>query len=308
MVEISKGKTRLKRWKEKSNEAQLGYTPKNGFIFWLEYVFFRCFLLVVGIFKFTNRYELINPENLLSVIRLVEDGHSVVGVPHHSSSADTFMLQAVLFQNRQKLPRVDVKKLIESLVFFIGLRFFEKHRFMRVFILATDRIKVFPHTLFDGSEEAQERAVLINTKALEAFRKLKKEGRFFILFAEGTRNPKGFLQKAPRGARAFLQGDYLVPIALVGFDRYLPVGCFFLRFWRPLKVIVGKPISINEFKQEALRVASEFKLRGADLEIHLIMKKVAALYQEHGAPEYLGYYARSIREILWDEGLLPEAA
>jgi 1-acyl-sn-glycerol-3-phosphate acyltransferase len=73
-----------------------------------------------------------------------------------------------------------------------------------------------------------------------------KSGMRLFVFPEGSRTPDGRLQTSASGAAfmAIRAGVPLVPLALVGTYELLPIHVYSLRP-RPLKLIVGEPISID---------------------------------------------------------------
>jgi len=75
-----------------------------------------------------------------------------------------------------------------------------------------------------------------------------KTGMPLLVFPEGSRTPHGELQAMASGAAfmAIRAGVPLVPLALIGTYDLLPIHVYSLRP-RPLKIIVGEPISTDGF-------------------------------------------------------------
>jgi 1-acyl-sn-glycerol-3-phosphate acyltransferase len=100
---------------------------------------------------------------------------------------------------------------------------------------------------------------------LEAFKLAKSvldEGRILAIFPEGTRSPTGALQNAKEGATvlAVRSGAPILPIAVVGSQRYWPKGKLLPRPGRRMTVRVGETFTLTMPKggdrHESLRVAT----------------------------------------------------
>src|ERR1041384_5313229 len=105
-------------------------------------------------------------------------------------------------------------------------------------------------------------------KSLEALEK----GLCLVLFPEGGRSDDGTLQRAEPGVALIVQKSHapVVPIALIGPEKMLPVGSGKLRRV-PLKVVFGDPIFFtpDSSREEVLRA---------------IMRAIAEMLTEHGVP------------------------
>ena len=100
---------------------------------------------------------------------------------------------------------------------------------------------------------------------LEAFRLAKKvldDGGVLTIFPEGTRSPSGAMQEAKEGATvlAVRSGAPILPIAVIGSQRFWPKGKLLPRPGRRMTVRVGEPFTLTVPKSgdrhEALRVAT----------------------------------------------------
>lgn len=100
---------------------------------------------------------------------------------------------------------------------------------------------------------------------LEAFKLAKSvldEGRILAIFPEGTRSPTGALQDAKEGATvlAVRSGAPILPIAVVGTQRFWPKGKLLPRPGRRMTVRVGETFTLTMPKggdrHESLRLAT----------------------------------------------------
>jgi 1-acyl-sn-glycerol-3-phosphate acyltransferase len=85
---------------------------------------------------------------------------------------------------------------------------------------------------------------------LEAFKTAKNvldEGRILVIFPEGTRSRTGALQAAKEGATvlAARSGAPIVPIAIVGSQRFWGKGKRVPRFGSRVTIRVGKPFTLT---------------------------------------------------------------
>ncbi len=126
---------------------------------------------------------------------------------------------------------------------------------------------------------------------LEAFkmaRAVLDEGRILTIFPEGTRSPTGALQEVKEGATvlAVRSGAPILPIAIVGSQRFWPKGKLLPRPGRRMTVRVGKTFTLSMPKGSDRRES----LRAATAEM---MGHVAALLPE----EQRGVYAGTERVV-----------
>jgi 1-acyl-sn-glycerol-3-phosphate acyltransferase len=123
---------------------------------------------------------------------------------------------------------------------------------------------------------------------LEAFKLAKSvldDGGVLAIFPEGTRSPDGALREAKEGATvlAVRSGAPILPIAIVGSQRFWPKGKLLPRPGRRMTVRVGESFTLQR-PDGADRHES---LRGATAEL---MTHVAELLP----PEQRGVYAESV--------------
>lgn len=125
---------------------------------------------------------------------------------------------------------------------------------------------------------------------LEAFKLAKSvldDGRPLTIFPEGTRSPTGALQPAKEGATvlAVRSGAPIIPIAIIGSQRYWPKGKLLPRPGARITIRVGDPFILTMAKggdrHESLRLATV-----------KMMERVAELLP----PEQRGVYGETVGE------------
>ena len=105
---------------------------------------------------------------------------------------------------------------------------------------------------------------------LEAFKTARgvlDDGRVLAIFPEGTRSPTGALQEAKEGATvlAVRSGAPILPIAIIGSQRFWPKGKLLPRPGRRMTVRVGETFTLSMPKggdrHESLRLATAEMMR-----------------------------------------------
>ena len=100
---------------------------------------------------------------------------------------------------------------------------------------------------------------------LEAFKLAESVldgGGVLTIFPEGTRSPTGAMQEAKEGATvlAVRSGVPILPLAIVGSQRFWPKGKRLPHFGRSMTVRVGEPFSLTmqkgQDRHESLRLAT----------------------------------------------------
>jgi 1-acyl-sn-glycerol-3-phosphate acyltransferase len=126
---------------------------------------------------------------------------------------------------------------------------------------------------------------------IEAFKLAKSvldDGRPLTIFPEGTRSPSGALQPAKEGATvlAVRSGAPIIPIAIIGSQRYWPKGKLLPRPGRRMTIRVGDPFTLTMPKgsdrHESLRLATVE-----------MMKHVAELLP----PDQRGVYGETVGDV-----------
>ncbi|HZK44318.1 MAG TPA: lysophospholipid acyltransferase family protein [Syntrophomonadaceae bacterium] len=108
-------------------------------------------------------------------------------------------------------------------------------------------------------------------KAIRESISILEQGLILGMFPEGSRNKTNKEVKAQLGVAmiALKTGAPVIPVACIGTDSAFPIGWF-----RPLKVKVGQPIKLEEFKDK--RVNSAIMAEVSDI----IDKEINALLEE----------------------------
>ena len=105
---------------------------------------------------------------------------------------------------------------------------------------------------------------------LEAFKMAKRvldEGRVLTVFPEGTRSPTGALQEVKEGATVLAVRSRvpILPIAIIGSQRFWPRGKLLPRPGRRMTVRVGEPFTLTmpsgADRHESLRAATAELMR-----------------------------------------------
>jgi 1-acyl-sn-glycerol-3-phosphate acyltransferase len=93
------------------------------------------------------------------------------------------------------------------------------------------------------------------------------DGGILTIFPEGTRSPTGALQEVKEGATvlAIRSAAPILPIAIVGSQRFWPKGKLLFRPGRRMTVRVGEPFTLTMPKgadrHESLRAATAQMMR-----------------------------------------------
>ncbi|KIX84626.1 lysophospholipid acyltransferase family protein [Thermus filiformis] len=104
----------------------------------------------------------------------------------------------------------------------------------------------------------------------KALRTLER-GFAFGIFPEGTRSRTGRLQPFKTGvaAIALRTGTPVVPVAVMGTEKALPVGARMIRLRRPIRVVFGDPIPVPKkerpSREDLLRLTREIEAKVAEL-------------------------------------------
>ena len=86
-------------------------------------------------------------------------------------------------------------------------------------------------------------------RALESASEVLQAGGLFGIYPEGTRSPDGRLYKGHTGiARLALgNGVPVIPVAMVGTREAQPIGQVLPRFFMPITIRIGRPMTFERF-------------------------------------------------------------
>lgn len=116
-----------------------------------------------------------------------------------------------------------------------------------------------------------DRDKLDRTALKDAVKRLKS-GRVIVVYPEGTRSQDGRLQPGKPGVGIIVRmsGAKVVPAAIQGTDRAMPIGAWFIR---PAKVTVkfGKPLDFNNLAK------SGNEKEGVEMITKTIMENISTL-------------------------------
>lgn len=87
--------------------------------------------------------------------------------------------------------------------------------------------------------------------ALREITKKLNSGNVVVIYPEGTRSLNGKLQAGKPGVGFIVRmsGKKVVPAAIIGTDKAMPSGSWFLRPY-PVTIRFGKPLDFSEWKED----------------------------------------------------------
>lgn len=91
----------------------------------------------------------------------------------------------------------------------------------------------------------------IDRSALREITKKLNSGNVVVIYPEGTRSLNGKLQAGKPGVGFIVRmsGKKVVPAAIIGTDKAMPSGRWFLRPY-PVTIRFGKPLDFSEWKED----------------------------------------------------------
>ena len=91
----------------------------------------------------------------------------------------------------------------------------------------------------------------IDRPAIREIIKKLNSGNVVVIYPEGTRSLNGKLQAGKPGVGFIvrLSGKKVVPAAIIGTDKAMPSGSWFLRPY-PVTIRFGKPLDFSEWKED----------------------------------------------------------
>ena len=114
----------------------------------------------------------------------------------------------------------------------------------------------------------------IDRSALREIMKKLNSGNIVVIYPEGTRSHDGRLQPGKPGVGFIVRmsGKKVVPTAILGTDKAMPSGSWFIRP-HPVTIRFGAPLDFSENPQKSEK-------QGLDSQISQeIMAKIAALFE-----------------------------
>lgn len=230
---------------------------KSGYHQGSPWIYYPCLWLGIVLQIFMRRHQtLIGAENLAQIEQYRQQGYRIVLDFDHFSTAD-IPAPLCLFWDR------GYHQLVRSMFFIIGLRWGEKFLGR-----GADRCYVVPEPLIparpqrrdkESDEEITNRRQTwrqiiqvikeYNNSSWKALGFAQSRRRITWASSQATRSRSGLMQKSMPGANQLWEnGDVVFPIALEGTEGIIPIGKWLPRFWKPLLVIVGKPIIVDHEK------------------------------------------------------------
>ena len=91
----------------------------------------------------------------------------------------------------------------------------------------------------------------IDRSAIREIMKKLNSGNVVVIYPEGTRSLNGKLQAGKPGVGFIVRmsGKKVVPAAIIGTDKAMPSGSWFLRPY-PVTIRFGKPLDFSEWKED----------------------------------------------------------
>jgi len=189
---------------------------------------------------------------------------AAIVVSNHLSFIDSVFLPLVLKRRISFLAKSD---------YFTGTGI--KGWFTRLFFQATGQVSI------DRSGGKASEA------SLNAGLEVLGRGELLGIYPEGTRSPDARMYRGRTGvARMVLEADVpLIPVAMIGTDKVMPIGARFPRIHR-LDIVIGKPLDFSRFHGME---GDRFVLRSVTDEIMYELNKLSG-------QEYVDLYAVSVKE------------
>lgn len=230
-------------------------------------------------------------EYLRTIRESLRHGKGIIFIANHLSHADHPMIIRVLKSN-------GFADIANKLVFVAGMKL--RNEFIaKLFSDAYTKLIVSTPSSGPVSEEEKRKAQMINWKGFMEASRLLNQGTPLVIYAEGTRSKVKTLLKAIPAVAAYFENqnvEYIVPVAIRGTEKILPVGKTFPRFGS-VEITFDKPISPASLIDKALKdlpddlknnYKKDKKLREEvnQKEMDYLMKKIAGFLPE----EQRGYY------------------
>jgi 1-acyl-sn-glycerol-3-phosphate acyltransferase len=213
-------------------------------------------------------------EKLRSINHLRKNGKPLTFICNHLTYADSHIIEALFI-------RFGFRDLARHVIHIAGQKTFEWTR--RMFTRSMNTIRVYqPKARVDKEIKRK-----MNTRALKWAAHQQRRGYCVLVFPEGTRSRshKRFNRSAANPKTTiYFRNSFVVPLALMGSEKIMPVGRI---LQRPATVWlrIGEPIDHHEveksMKQEHPEL-SEHDLR--KLQMNFYMKQIEDLLDEDYKP------------------------
>jgi glycerol-3-phosphate O-acyltransferase len=207
------------------------------------------------------------PGRLEAINQLRKDGQALTFISNHLTYADSHIIETLMM-------RFGYKDLARHIIHIAGQKTFDFTR--RIFTRSLNTIRVYqPKARLDRTMKRR-----MNTRALKWAAHLKRRGYSVLVFPEGTRtrrNKRFNPAAANPKSTIYFRDSFVVPLALMGAEKIMPVGRVLQRS-ATVRLRIGEPIDHQKLEQ-ALHVEhpeiSEQELR--ERMMALYMKQVQNL-------------------------------
>ena len=236
--------------------------------------------------KVVNRSSIIRPlEKLQQIDDLRKAGNALTFICNHLTYADSHVIETLLI-------RSGLGELANHLIHIAGQKTYEVYR--RFFTRSLNTVRVYqPKAKVDRMFKRK-----MNARALKWAAHLKRKGYSLLVYPEGTRTRRhkqfNLIGANPK-TTVYFRNSYVVPLALMGAEKLMPVGK-----WIPrpatVRLHVGEPIQHSLIEQEMRQNDPE----KSDLEIRqeamlYYMKRINQLLD----PEYRDHKHQAIDATTW---------
>lgn len=183
--------------------------------------------------------ELQTPEKLREIDALRKTGQPLTFISNHLTYADSHIIETLL-------SRFGFKDLADHLVHIAGQKTFQITR--RALTRSLNTVRVYqPKANMESMVKKK-----MNTRALRWAGRLKRKGFSLLVYPEGTRTrlERHFnLFSANPKTTIYFKQSYVVPLALMGSEKIMPVGSV-LQKSATVRLKIGDPIRHIEFEEE----------------------------------------------------------
>ena len=208
-----------------------------------------------------------NIERLKQIEELRLNGKPVTFLCNHLTYADSHIIETLLIRN-------GFRGLADRIIHVAGQKTFEIYRRFMTRSLSTIRVYQ-PKASIDAALRKR-----MNPRALKWASHLKRRGYCLLVFPEGTRTRRFLrfnqLSASPR-VIAYFRHSYVVPLALMGAEKIMPVGRL-LPTRAAVRLRIGRPsdftVTEKAYKENHSHQSESDQRRGLVL---LFMKQINEL-------------------------------